>query len=103
MIDFLIQNKEWFLAIVTGLFGVLTGTKLKRQKLWTIEIQNLQAVRDEEKKLLEDMRDLIKKDREIISDYEKTINSLNAKIKALNVKVREQDKKIKELIKNLKK
>ncbi len=102
MINYLIDNKEWLAGVFAGVVGFFSGRKIKRQNIFTVELQNLKAVREEEKQLIADLIDINNRNRKIIIDYEDTINALSERLKTLNEKLQTQATKIKELQKLIK-
>jgi archaellum biogenesis ATPase FlaH len=97
MNEFFIQNRALIISVISAGFGFFTGHKMKKQQVLSVEIANLQKVRDEEEdyvnyliKLLEKYKDLSKENlividslKEKLKNSYKTIDELKSKIKTL--------------------
>ena len=96
MIHFLVENKAIIISFLSGAFGFFTGRKMKQQNLLTVEIANLQKVREEEEDYVNYMIDLINKYKELVKENIIVIEGLREKIKSASKTIKELKNKIKE-------
>ena len=61
MTNFLIENKEWLIGIIVSISAFFGGRKSKKQNEKTTELENIEKVREIEKRLLADMDDQVNK------------------------------------------
>lgn len=61
MTNFFIENKEWLVGIIATFGAFFGGRKSKKQTEKTTELENIEKVREIEKKLLADMEDQVNK------------------------------------------
>ena len=80
MKNFLLENKEWLIGIVTTVVAWIGGRGLKKSKEKSAELQNLLTIREMEKQLVEDavknseeLREVIKEMQEILENKDNVI------------------------------
>ena len=83
---------------VGGLVGMVAtffgGRRIKKSNAKSAELENLAAVRDMEKQLIEDYREQLNEFRKLIDDMQIFINEKDLIIKEQRVKIAEQQKQL---------
>ncbi len=77
MWSFIIENKVWFVGLITGFFSFLGGRKTKKNQEEAGELQNLKTVREIEKQLFDDMAIRIDEYKQLSDDLLKIIEEKN--------------------------
>jgi len=83
---------------VGGLVGMVAtffgGQRLKKSNVKSAELENLAAVREMEKQLIDDYREQLNEFRKLIDDMQIFINEKDVIIKAQKVKIAGQKKQL---------
>ena len=81
MKQFLVENREWLIGVVTTITAWFGGRRLKKSNEKNAELQNLLTIREMEKQLVEDARKNSEELREIIKEMQDIIDNKDNVIK----------------------
>ena len=74
--DFIFEYKDIFFPIITSIVAFFSGRKSKKLNDKTVELANIEKVREIEKTLLDDMEDQVKKMITYTNHLEEVVNNL---------------------------
>ena len=94
MDSFIKDNWQAVGGLVGMVFTFLGGRRLKKSNEKSMELENLSAVREMEKQLIDDYREQLNEFRKLIDDMQIFINEKDVIIKEQRIKISEQQKQL---------
>lgn len=90
--EFIIAYKEVLMPFLTGVIAYVTGLKTKKLNVRTKELENLEKVREVERKLIEDMEEQVNKLIEYTDYLERIVSVLRKELEGYKRKYGDLDK-----------